>query len=300
MLLISQSPFPYLPGRMEVYHVDLFVRAFPPLEGLDLDSTENKLYCVLLGIVLSALFSVICYLVSFSSETFRRNLRTKEKVFWCLALVRALFGFFGMAIGAWFVLIDRSLHVDVVNGINVTSFISLHLFIGFFIFECSALYISNIVFRFFDPFLAAHHTLSLLGGCMVAYYGKGHFFAIIGLLLEMTTPFSCLCWILIKMKLSHHWTWKLNQLILVHLFHCRTTVEAFVIHRSYFQWDNITANLPTAIFVLLYTQVVIQFLILTPYWTYKKMLQLSNPVDWNHPELDKQAVTNGVVHEHKD
>ena len=48
---------------------------------------------------------------------------------------------------------------------------------------------------------------------------------------------------------------------------------------------------------MLYTQLSITFFVLTPYWTYKKMIQLFNPVDWNHPELanSTRVVQNGVI-----
>jgi len=52
--------------------------------------------------------------------------------------------------------------------------------------------------------------------------------------------------------------------------------------------------MPLPIFILLYTQLVLQFFMLTPYWTYKKMMQLFNPVDWNHPETqNRQVFMNG-------
>ena len=42
--------------------------------------------------------------------------------------------------------------------------------------------------------------------------------------------------------------------------------------------------MPLPLKTLLYTQLTLQFFILTPYWTYKKMGQLYNPVDWNFPD----------------
>lgn len=273
---------------------DILVWKFPQLKGLDIDSTKNKAYIIFYGVASCLVLFILCHCLSFNSMTYR-NLRAKEKVFWCLNLVRAVFGCVGAFFGCWFTLLDSSLHDDIANETNISSFIGLQLFVGFFVFECAALYLSNIVFRSFDPFLAAHHTLSLLGGVLAAYYGKAHFIAMVALLLEMTTPFSCLCWTLIKARLAHHWVWKLNQLILVHLFHCRTTIEIFIAYKTYLQWDKVV-NLPTGLLVFYLLQLSSQLLFITPYWTYKKTQQLSNPIDWNHPELKK---TNGI-HEHKD
>lgn len=275
---------------------DPLVYLFPQLDGINTDSSSTKLTIVGISFLIHSAIFVATYFASYQFVTFRKYLRQKEKVFWCLAIIRALFGILSMFFGIWYLAFDDSFYDDVVNTLTVTSFMGLHIAIGFFVFENVALYTSAVVFQSFDKFLAIHHTLSLIGGSIVAYYGKGHYFGMVGLLLEMTTPFSCICWLLLKAKMAHLFVWKLNQLVLVHLFHCRTTVEGYIFLKTYFQWDNIWNNLPLPIFILLYTQLFLQFFMLTPYWTYKKMMQLFNPVDWNHPELDdKQIVQNGDV-----
>ena len=40
--------------------------------------------------------------------------------------------------------------------------------------------------------------------------------------------------------------WQFNQLVLVHLFHCRTTIEGFFFYKSYYQWTNIYLNMPSS------------------------------------------------------
>ena len=269
---------------------------FPQLEGTDVNSSATKVAIVGISFIVWSVVFIICYFVSYHFVTFRRYLSSKEKVFWCLAIIRALFGVVSTFFGVWYLAFDSTFYDDVVNTLTVSSFVGLHMGIGFFVLENVALYASSVLFHSFDRFLAIHHGLSLLGGSIVAYYGKGHYFAMIGLLLEITTPFSCICWLFIKAKMAHLRIWRINQLILVHLFHCRTTIEGYLFLKTYFQWDNIWNNMPLPIFILLYIQLVLQFFMLTPYWTYKKMMQLFNPVDWNHPETqNRQVFMNGDV-----
>lgn len=278
--------------------VDPLVFLFPHLKELNITSLETKLSVITQTFFLFLVLFIASYLGSWLLvDSFNTKLRTKEKVFWCLSFVRALFGIIASVFGLWFLVVDHTLHEDVAQANNVTSFIAVYICVGFFVFECTALFGSNLYFRSFDSFLFIHHSLSLVGYSIAAYYdGKGHFFAVVGLLLEGTTPFSCFCWMLLKCKMAHLNIWKLNQLVLVHLFHCRTTLEGYFFLKSYYQWDNIVENMPLAISIMLYTQVTLQFFVLTPYWTYKKMMQLFRPVDWNHPELaSPKVVANGTI-----
>ena len=229
----------------------------------------------------------LSYIVSFNSSTYH-SLKTKEKVFWCLAFARALFGVFCTFISCWYIFVDTTLFEDVVKVSTFSSHLAVDVVVGFFIFECTALFSSNIIFREFDMALAAHHLLSLLGFGAIVYSEKIHFFATVSLLNEMTTPFSCLCWMLIKAKLADTYVWKINQIILVHLFHCRTLLEGYLFLMSYRQWDNVITNMPWYNFMLLYVFLSLAFFILTPYWTYKKTKQLFKPEDWNHPEEKKK------------
>ncbi len=270
--------------------LDPLVTVFPQLDGLEAHTLSVKLTVIALTFLATSIVFVLAYFASFKFTVFKSYLRTKEKIFWCLAFVRAVFGFVAAFFGFWYLAIDNTLHDDVVHGNSESSFIAVYICVGFFLFECTALFSSNYIYGNFDAFLAAHHTLSLTGYCIVAYYGKAHFFAVVGMLLEMTTPFTCLCWMLLKAKMSHRRIWKVNQMLLVHLFHCRTTIEGYFFFKSYYHWEHIGANMPTAIIIMLYTQLSAQFFLLTPYWTYKKMMQLFNPVDWNHPDLQSQKM----------
>ena len=56
---------------------------------------------------------------------------------------------------------------DVVFGTTRTSHFSLCITVGFFLFECSALGISDVIFKTFSFLLNLHHWLSLVSNCSV-------------------------------------------------------------------------------------------------------------------------------------
>lgn len=267
---------------------DPLIYLFPHLGQLAVSNLEVKLQIVGLTFAVSAIIFFLSYLGSYRFVTFKSYLSTKEKVFWCMAFVRAVFGIVASFFGFWYLAVDNTLHKDVVRATCTSSHFAVCMCVGFFLFECTALFSSNVIFRNFDPFLATHHSVSLIGFSISAYSGMGHFFSVVALLLEMTTPFSCICWVLLKAKMAHLVIWKVNQNILVHLFHCRTTIEGYFLYKTYSDWGNISENLPVGLIFVLIGGVSMNFFILTPYWTYKKMMQLSKPVDWNHPELERR------------
>lgn len=270
---------------------DPLVRYFPELAKVDVESFDTKFYTILITLGFFSAIFIVSYFFSFSFHTFKNVLRTKEKIFWCLAFVRGMFGISCIIVGSYYLIFDDTLKKDVVHAKTTLSVLATYYGVGFFIFECIALYTSNVVFRFFDKPLFIHHTLSLTGYCIAAYYLKGNFFAVAGVILEGTTPFTCLCWMLLKADLAHTKLWKFNQIVLVHLFHCRTIVEAYLLFISYYQWDTIWSDMPTPFFCCLYVQNIIQLFLLTPYWTYKKTQQLMKPMDFNHPDVNKKNRT---------
>ena len=272
---------------------DPLIRCFPHLATVDLWSTGTKLFAILGSLAFFSIVFVLSYFASSKFHTFKNVLSAKEKVFWCLAFVRGVFGIYSVVIGSYYMSFDDTLKKDVVNARTPLSAISIYFSSGFFTFECLALFTSNVIFRFFDKYLFIHHILSFLNSVVASYCNKAYFFAMFGLLLESTTPFTCLCWMLLKADLAHTLLWKLNQFVLVHLFHCRTMVEAYLMLISYYQWDTIWSDMPLPTFLCLYIQLPLLLFFLTPYWTYKKTLQLIvKPVDFNHPTAARDHVPN--------
>ncbi|KAK7089807.1 protein CLN8-like [Littorina saxatilis] len=257
------------------------VEAFHPTLA-KLDYTQTSVKFKLIGasvLVWASIYTLSAILASFVS-TYSR-LKVKEKVFWNLAVVRASFGFFCTAVGSWAIFTQTAMDKDVVFGTTPTSYFSLCITVGFFLFECSALTISDVIFKSFSFLLNLHHWLSLVGYCLVIYTGAAHCFACKGLILEMSTPLSALCWTLLKAGKERSFVWKANQFLLVHTFHLRSVVECMFWYITYHNWNTIWGTMPMSVFLALYVQLTLVSLVMTPYWTYKKTVQMINPVDWN-------------------
>ena len=275
---------------------DPLVHLFPSLGELDVTNAtiELQLWIVTLGFVSDMALFFVSYLFFMRFETFRLKLHLKDKVLWCVWFIRVIYGFIGFFFGFWYVVLDDTLHRDVVNAVSGSSFISLHIFIGYFVFENVALFLPNIVLSSNfskDPTIAPHHILTLLVGSAIAMSGKGHYFAMIALLLQQTTPFSCVSWVLLKAKKSHLLLWKVNQCALVHVFFCSMMAESYTIFVIYFQWDNMSTNMPGMIHVFVCMMPALMLSTRTPHCTYKAMKKLF--IDCHHPQLQTgKAVSN--------
>ncbi|KAE8289747.1 Protein CLN8 [Larimichthys crocea] len=123
----------------------------------------------------------------------------KEKVFWNLAATRAAFGIQSSVAGLRALTEDSALTRDRVRGQEDWSWFNVLTATGFFVFENVALHTSSVVFRSFDLPLATHHFFALSGYAgAVVWDTHGHFLPMVTLLLEMSTPFTCISWMLLK------------------------------------------------------------------------------------------------------
>ncbi|XP_013417461.1 protein CLN8-like [Lingula anatina] len=266
----------------------------PSLETLDYTSTRVQLEII----GLSFLFFLGIYILSASLAALTwtyRNLRLKEKIFWNLSVVRAVFGVYAVCSGAWALWWDTEMIKDVVHATTPTSWFTNIVSIGFFLFECSAILFCDLYFRQGNMLLNLHHMLALTGCVMVLRYRSIHYFWAIGVALEMSTPFSALCWILLKCGRANTFLWKANQYVLVHVFHCRSILETFLWIQSFRHWENIWAHLPWPVFVMFFSELALVTFVMTPYWTYKKTEQLIIPRDWNFEDSEDNKRTNGSL-----
>ena len=264
----------------------------PYLVEADYRKTAVKVQFIGSSFLFFALVFVVTACFSSTLRTYR-NLRSKEKLFWNLAVVRALYGIFCIVVGIWAIFYDKELSKDAVYATTPTSYFALTATVGFFVFECSALLVSDIVYRKASVLLNIHHWLSLSGYTLLMVVECTHFFGTKGLILEMSTPFSAICWTLLKAGKAHTSLWKANQFLLVHTFHLRSVVECYLWYETYQHWDRIWAAMPTSMFVSLYTQLVLVTFLMTPYWTYKKTQQMITPVDWNFEDAEANKLQNG-------
>lgn len=75
--------------------------------------------------------------------------------------------------------------------------------------------------------------------------------------------------------------WKLNQWLMIHMFHCRMVLTYHMWWVCFWHWDGLVGSLYLPHFALFLVGLALLTLVLNPYWTHKKTQQLLNPVDWN-------------------
>lgn len=167
----------------------------------DLDYASWKIRSTLAvaGFVFYLGVFVVCHQLSSSLNATYRSLAAKEKVFWNLAATRAVFGVQSTTAGLWALLGDPVLYADKALGQQNWCWFHITTATGFFFFENVAVHLSNLFFRTFDLFLVVHHLFAFLGFLGSAINLRaGHYLAMTTLLLEMSTPFTCISWMLLK------------------------------------------------------------------------------------------------------
>ncbi|KAJ8371938.1 hypothetical protein AAFF_G00298500 [Aldrovandia affinis] len=166
---------------------------------------EDYSSCAVIGLAFVFYCGVFLLCHVLSARCFRtyRSLPAKEKVFWALAATRALFGLQSTAAGLRALGQDSALSADKVAGQERWSWLVVLAATGFFLFENVALHASSLAFRSFDLPLAVHHFFALSGFAgAVVWDSLGHYLPLVTLLLEMSTPFTCVSWMLLKVPPS--------------------------------------------------------------------------------------------------
>lgn len=170
-----------------------------PQPSAEYFSWDYRLQLIGLGFAVYAATFLLSHLLSVALSRTYSSLQAKEKVFWNLAATRAAFGIQSTVAGLRALTEDSWLTRDRVRGQEDWSWFNLLTATGFFVFENVALHVSNVVFRSFDLPLATHHFFALSGFAgAVVWDSLGHFMPMVTLLLEMSTPFTCISWMLLK------------------------------------------------------------------------------------------------------
>ncbi len=185
------------------------------------------------------------------------------------------------------IFVDERLSLDHALASTDESWTFICLLIGFFIFEELTLIYFDVKYGTFSKELHLHHFLSFNGVFLAAYFNCTHYYAIQLFILEGSTPFSCVCWCLLKLKLENTKAWKINQWILINVFHARTFYELWGWYNLYHDWDNMKQNVHWSYTANTVIGGAVLTFWLTPYWTYKKTAQFFVPVDWN-AEVEKK------------
>lgn len=285
--MIAHAPTQVIPSEEIIQYIH------PSLLHVDYTSSSVQLFIILLTFV----FFVLQFFLTLSIVNFFKAfayLHMKHRAFLALAVSRAIYGLTCMVFGGYSLLKHTNLDRDVVFGTTATAHLAMVYTVGFFFFELSAVIVSDVVFKSFSKLLLVHHSLALLSFSLAVGYCATYSFGLRGLMLEMSTPFSCLCFVMLKCKKENSLAWKINQLLLVHTFHLRSVVEFYLLYVTYCNWNLVWDAMPLPIFFMLYLSLCTNAFFLTPYWGYKKTQQLFNPVDWNFQERRSEAtVLNG-------
>lgn len=164
---------------------------------------DYRLQLITLGFGFYSAIFLLSHLLSVTLCRTYNSLLAKEKVFWNLAATRAVFGIQGSVAGLWALTADSVISSERVRGQEDWSWFTVLTATGFFVFENVALHVSSLVFWSFDLPLAIHHFFAVAGyvGTLV-WDSQGHFLPLVTLLLEMSTPFTCISWMLLKVRAS--------------------------------------------------------------------------------------------------
>ncbi|XP_061699785.1 protein CLN8 [Syngnathoides biaculeatus] len=243
---------------------------------------EVRFQLIGLGFAFYASVFLLTHIISSSLFHTYNALQAKEKVFWNLAATRAVFGIQSSTAGLRALTQDSGLSRDIVRGQEEWSWFNILTATGFFVFENAAFHTYNLVFRSLDLTLALHHFFALAGyGGAVMSDSMGHFVPMAVLLLEMSTPFTCISWMLLKAGWASSLFWKANQWVMIHMFHCRMVLTYYLWWLSFKHWGEINNHFPLALRLIFFIGLVLLTIVMNPFWTYKKTMQLFNPVDWN-------------------
>lgn len=97
--------------------------------------------------------------------------------------------------------------------------------------------------------------------------------------------------------------WRLNQWLMIHMFHCRMVLTYHMWWVCFWHWDGLRGSLHLPHLALFLVGLGLLTLVLNPYWTHKKTQQLLTPVDWNfarpEPGGGRPAGANGQVPQKK-
>ncbi|XP_062325814.1 protein CLN8 [Osmerus eperlanus] len=258
----------------------------PPVDqpnnlSMDYFSLGFRVQVIGLGFAFYTAVFLLSHVLSLALSQTYHSLLAKEKVFWNLAATRAVFGVQSTIAGLRALTEDSAVSRERIRGQENWSWFNVLTATGFFVFENVALHASSVVFRSFDLPLAVHHFFALSGFVGAVVWDIGHYLPMVTLLLEMSTPFTCVSWMLLKAGWAQSYFWKANQWVMIHMFHCRMVLTYYMWWVTWCQWEefNLYVALPQRLLFL--TGLALLTVLINPIWTHKKTIQLLNPVDWN-------------------
>ncbi|XP_019725689.1 protein CLN8-like [Hippocampus comes] len=239
----------------------------------------------LIGLCFGFYASVLLFfhLLSSTLSHVYNTLQAKQKFYWNHLATRSVFGIQSLVAGLTALTWDSEFSRDIMRGQENWSWSMIFTTAGYFLFENVAFHTYNLVFRSFDLALAIHHLYALSVFFCLAFISDsgGHYVPVVALLLEMSTPFICISWMLQKVGWGKSQLWKANQWVMIHTFHIRMVVTYYIWWVCLSHWAAVNNNYPLTLRLIFYIGLTLLTVIINPFWTYKKTMQLFNSLAWN-------------------
>nr|XP_014436423.1 protein CLN8-like [Pelodiscus sinensis] len=223
-------------------------------------------------------------------------LSTKKKIDWNMDIARGVFGVQCSVAGFWALLIDPVFQADKVYSQQNWSWLHCLVASGFMLLDDVYLLVSDIVFRARSVILLVHHFFAsgaLLG--LIINIKSGHYLILIGLLLEMITPLTCIKTLLTMTGNANTLFGKVNRWVRVHILHCREVLTYHMWWVCISNWNDVVENLGLPYFIVFFMGLSILTFIINPYWIYVTTLQLFGPIDTNSPNTAVEKGSSGKL-----
>ncbi len=244
---------------------DLYLYLLPWLEDTDVTTWPFVLSTIAVTVATYTLLFITVCIASFSSERFRA-LGDVEKFTWCAKGTKVFYFPIPIFTGLWYLLVDDTLKDDIVNGTTKTAYVAIYIQVGFNLLDSVLVSVGKLLYsNRFSTALFIHHFVVFMGYSLATYYnGKGQYLSMIGFMEEVAGPLSYVNWMLAKAKLT---LWKVNQRILVYLWHFRTMVEFYFFYTLIKNWSYVWNELPVPLLISAILTISLMAFGLTPHWT---------------------------------
>ncbi|XP_074845016.1 protein CLN8-like [Carettochelys insculpta] len=239
------------------------------------------------------MFLLAHWLSSWISVSYRA-LSAEKKSIWSMDIVRGVFGVQCWIAGFWALHIDPVFQTDKVYSQQNWSWFHCFIASGHMLFDNVFLLVSIIVFGNSDMILFVHHFFAsgaLLG--LIINIKSGHYLFLIGLLLEMITPFNCIFTLLSKSGRTNTFFWKVNLWVHYHVQHCRVVLTYHMWWVCISNWNNVMENLGLPHFIFFLMGLSTLTFILNPYWIYTSTPWLFRSFDKNSPNTEPKNGSSG-------
>ncbi|XP_066496558.1 protein CLN8-like [Tiliqua scincoides] len=236
---------------------------------------EVRLKFMAAGLFISlGVFFSLHYLSSWMSISYRL-LPAKDKFFLSMIGVRGVFAIQSCAAGLWALLLDPVFQADKVYSQQDWSWFICLITSGFFLWENVSFHAFNFIFQTSNLQGLIHHSFAFGGFLgLVTNIKSGHYIPLMGMLLEMCTPFEYVSKVLMKVGRGNTLFWKANQWMVIHMFHCRMILLYHMSWVCISNWNAMLENLGLLHFALVFMGLSVLTAIFNPLWTYNNTERL--------------------------